>query len=290
MRIPEILSVPKVTFSFEFFPPKTEEGERTLFEETIPQLKKLNPAFVSVTYGAGGSTRNQTLRIVKRIKQDFGIEAMAHLTCVGSTQDMIGEILAEAQSIGVENILALRGDPPKGETEFKPTAGGFSHSIDLVHYIRARGHFAIGASGYPEGHIECKDKRLDRDRTAAKVKAGAQFLVTQLFYDADAFLEFQDYLRNKHQITVPIIPGILPFLGAEQVKRFTALCGANIPETLLNRINSCTSEDAVRDLGVQVCTEICEKLLKHGTKAFHIYSLNRVYSTEKLLANLKNAS
>lgn len=289
MRIPDLLSRQQVTYSFEFFPPKTEEGEKTLFEETIPQLKRLQPAFCSVTYGAGGSTRNQTLRIASRIKREFGIEAMAHLTCVGSTREMIKDVLAEAREVGLKNILALRGDPPKGETEFKPTEGGFSHSIDLVRYIREHGDFAIGVSGYPEGHVECKDKHLDWDRTAAKMGAGAQFLVTQLFYDTDAFLEFQDYLRTRHHITVPIIPGILPFLGAEQVKRFTALCGAKIPAELLKRIDGCSNDEAVRELGIEVCTEICQKLLKQGTRAFHIYSLNRVYSTEKLIKNLQNA-
>jgi methylenetetrahydrofolate reductase (NADPH) len=286
MRITDLLNTNKVTFSLEFFPPKTEEGERVLFEETIPKLKSLNPTFTSVTYGAGGSTRNQTLRIVNRIKKEFGIEAMPHLTCVGSTREMIGEVLEEARGMGVENILALRGDPPKGETEFKPTAGGFTHSLDLIEYIKEKKHFAIGASGYPEGHIECSDKILDWDRTAAKINAGAQFLITQLFYDVDAFLTFQDYLRTKHKVTVPIIPGILPFLGAEQVKRFTAMCGAKIPSAILQKIDACKTDEEVGNVGVDICTDICSKLIKHGTKAIHIYSLNRVPSSEQLVKNL----
>ncbi|MFM7096195.1 MAG: methylenetetrahydrofolate reductase [NAD(P)H] [Gemmataceae bacterium] len=286
MRITDLLKTNKVTFSLEFFPPKTEEGERTLFEETIPKLKRLNPTFSSVTYGAGGSTRSQTLRIVNRIKKEFSIEAMPHLTCVGSTREMIGEVLEEARGMGVENILALRGDPPKGETEFKATEGGFTHSLNLIEYIREKKHFAIGASGYPEGHIECTDKVLDWDRTAAKVKAGAQFLITQLFYDVDAFLSFQDYLRTKHKVDVPIIPGVLPFLGAEQVKRFTGLCGAKIPTALLQKIDACKTDEEVRSVGVEVCTDICSRLIKHGTKSIHIYSLNRVPSSEQLVRNL----
>jgi methylenetetrahydrofolate reductase (NADPH) len=286
MRITDLLNTNKVTFSLEFFPPKTEEGERVLFEETIPKLKSLNPTFTSVTYGAGGSTRNQTLRIVNRIKKEFNIEAMPHLTCVGSTREMIGEVLEEARGMGVENVLALRGDPPKGETEFKATEGGFTHSLDLIEYIKEKNHFAIGASGYPEGHIECTDKILDWDRTAAKIKAGAQFLVTQLFYDVDAFLTFQDYLRTKHKVNVPIIPGILPFLGAEQVKRFTAMCGAKIPPAILQKIDACKTDEEVRKVGVEVCTDICSHLIKHGTKAIHIYSLNRVPSSEQLVKNL----
>ncbi|MEY4612723.1 MAG: methylenetetrahydrofolate reductase [Planctomycetota bacterium] len=286
MRITDLLKTNKVTFSLEFFPPKTEEGERTLFEETIPKLKRLNPTFSSVTYGAGGSTRSQTLRIVNRIKKEFSIEAMPHLTCVGSTREMIGEVLEEARGMGVENILALRGDPPKGETEFKATEGGFTHSLNLIEYIREKKHFAIGASGYPEGHIECTDKVLDWDRTAAKVKAGAQFLITQLFYDVDAFLSFQDYLRTKHKVDVPIIPGVLPFLGAEQVKRFTGLCGAKIPTAILQKIDACKTDEEVRSVGVEVCTDICSRLIKHGTKSIHIYSLNRVPSSEQLVRNL----
>lgn len=286
MRITDLLKTNKVTFSLEFFPPKTEEGERTLFEETIPKLKRLNPTFSSVTYGAGGSTRSQTLRIVNRIKKEFSIEAMPHLTCVGSTREMIGEVLEEARRMGVENILALRGDPPKGETEFKATEGGFTHSLNLIEYIREKKHFAIGASGYPEGHIECTDKVLDWDRTAAKVKAGAQFLITQLFYDVDAFLSFQDYLRTKHKVDVPIIPGVLPFLGAEQVKRFTGLCGAKIPTAILQKIDACKTDEEVRSVGVEVCTDICSRLIKHGTKSIHIYSLNRVPSSEQLVRNL----
>lgn len=286
MRITDLLKTNKVTFSLEFFPPKTEEGERTLFEETIPKLKRLNPTFSSVTYGAGGSTRSQTLRIVNRIKKEFSIEAMPHLTCVGSTREMIGEVLEEARGMGVENILALRGDPPKGETEFKATEGGFTHSLNLIEYIREKKHFAIGASGYPEGHIECTDKVLDWDRTAAKVKAGAQFLITQLFYDVDAFLSFQDYLRTKHKVNVPIIPGVLPFLGAEQVKRFTGLCGAKIPTAILQKIDACKTDEEVRSVGVEVCTDICSRLIKHGTKSIHIYSLNRVPSSEQLVRNL----
>ena len=286
MRITDLLKTNKVTFSLEFFPPKTEEGERTLFEETIPKLKRLNPTFSSVTYGAGGSTRSQTLRIVNRIRKEFSIEAMPHLTCVGSTREMIGEVLEEARGMGVENILALRGDPPKGETEFKATEGGFTHSLNLIEYIREKKHFAIGASGYPEGHIECTDKVLDWDRTAAKVKAGAQFLITQLFYDVDAFLSFQDYLRTKHKVDVPIIPGVLPFLGAEQVKRFTGLCGAKIPTAILQKIDACKTDEEVRSVGVEVCTDICSRLIKHGTKSIHIYSLNRVPSSEQLVRNL----
>ena len=214
MRIPELYACSQPTISFEFFPPKTDEAEATLFRETVPALKRLGPSFISVTYGAGGGTRDRTLRMVHRLRREFGIELMAHLTCVGSTRDMLGAVLEEAHGLGIENILALRGDPPRGQTSFQPVAGGFRYAVDLIRFVKSQNSFAVGAAGYPEGHIECQDKCLDWDRTVAKVEAGAEFVITQLFYDARDFLEFEDYLRNRRGVKVPIVPGILPFLSA----------------------------------------------------------------------------
>ncbi len=291
MGIPELYAQPDLTLSFEFFPPKTLEAEETLFRETVPALQRLAPSFCSVTYGAGGGTRDSTLRIVHRLRRDFGLEAMSHLTCSGSTREMLASVLEEAEALGIENILALRGDPPRGQTNFEPTAGGFAHAVDLVRFIKDHYDFHIGAAGYPEGHIECPDRRLDWDRTVAKVDAGAAFIVTQLFYDADHFLAFEDYLRHKRGVRVPIIPGILPFLGAEQVKRFTALCGARLPDALRRRIEAHAHDDeSVRRLGVEVCSEICDRLIRHGVPGIHIYSLNRATSTTELLHNLGRAN
>ncbi|MBV9125853.1 MAG: methylenetetrahydrofolate reductase [NAD(P)H] [Planctomycetes bacterium] len=287
MRIPELYAQTEPTISLELFPPKTDEAEQALFRETIPTLKDLKPAFMSVTYGAGGSTRDRTLRMVQRLRQEFGIEAMAHLTCVGSTRDMLAAVLDEAQGLGIENILALRGDPPRGETEFKPVPGGFAYATELVGFVRKWGGFAIGAAGYPEGHQECSNKHLDWDRTAAKVEAGAEFIITQLFYDARDFLDFEDYLRHKRGVRVPIIPGVLPFLSTEQIKRFTRLCGAKLPEDLCRRLEAYgQDEESVRRLGVEVCTEICRELLDHGVAGLHLYSLNRVASCAEILSNL----
>jgi methylenetetrahydrofolate reductase (NADPH) len=276
-----------VTISLELFPPKSDEAEETLFRDTLPALRRLNPSFFSVTYGAGGGTRNRTLRMTHRIRRDLGTEAMAHLTCVGSTQDHLAEVLEEAQGLGIENLLALRGDPPRGEKAFSPVPGGLRYAIDLLRLIRSRGGFAVGVAGYPEGHVECPDKRLDWDRTAAKVELGAEFVITQLFYHADAFLEFADYLRNRRGVRVPIIPGVLPFLSAEQVKRFTALCGARLPEDVTIRLERYAGdEEAVRRLGVEVCTDLCRRLLEHGVHGLHLYCLNRVASCAELLQNL----
>jgi methylenetetrahydrofolate reductase (NADPH) len=287
LRIPQLYARKTPTISFEFFPPKTAEAERDLFEKTVPALRKLGPSFVSVTYGAGGSTRAATLRIVGRLKREFDLEAMAHLTCVGSTRDDLAGVLDEAEVAGIENVLALRGDPPKGQTEFKAVAGGFSHAVDLVRLVKSRGKFAVGVAGYPEGHVECKDKQLDWDRTADKVAAGGEFVITQLFYDAADFLAFEDHLRNKRGVTAPIVPGILPFLSAEQIRRFTSLCGAKLPEAVRTRLDQLAGDDeAVRKYGVEVCTELSSKLLAHGVPGIHYYALNRSASVTEIMTNL----
>ncbi len=287
MAIPDLYAQAQPTISFEFFPPKTDEAEEALFRETVPALKRLGPAFISVTYGAGGGTRDRTLRMVDRLRREFGIESMAHLTCVGSTREMLAAVLDEAHDRGIENILALRGDPPKGQTTFQAVEGGFAHAVDLVRFVKARNGFHVGAACYPEGHVECKDKRLDWDRTVAKVEAGAEFLLSQLFYDANDFLEFEDYMRNRRGVKVPIIPGILPFLSTEQIKRFTSLCGSRLPEDLRRRLEAnAHDEEAVRQIGVEICTDIARQLLDHGVPGLHIYCLNRVPSAAEIIHNL----
>src|SRR5438552_13682929 len=209
--------------SFEFFPPKTPEGDRALLEKTIPALKQLQPDFCSVTYGAGGSTRDKTLMIVDRIQREHRITAMAHLTCVNSTKEQLGEVLVEAKCLGIKNILALRGDPPGGNGEFKKTEGGFEFSHELVTFVRQTGDFSIGTAGFPEGHIACTDgKYVDWQRLKAKVDAGADFILTQLFFDNADFFEFWEHVRNKLGVTVPITPGVIPILSAAQIQRFTA--------------------------------------------------------------------
>ncbi len=286
MRIPEMYDRPEPAISFEFFPPKNDEAEEALFRDTVPGLQRLRPAFISVTYGAGGGTRERSFRIVERLRQRHGIEAMAHLTCVGATRADSTAILDEAEALGIENILALRGDPPKGQAEFRPTEGGFSYAVDLVRFVKARGCFSVGAAGYPEGHVECPDKLLDWDRSALKVEAGAEFLITQLFYGIDDFLAYEDYLRNKRHVRAPIVPGILPFLNAEQIKRFSRLCGAKLPDPVVRRMETLGDDESVRQLGVEVCTELCRRLLDHGVPGIHFYCLNRVASCAEVVRNL----
>jgi methylenetetrahydrofolate reductase (NADPH) len=274
--------------SFEFFPPKTSEGERNLLENTLPELRKLRPDFCSVTYGAGGSTRDKTLAIVDRIQREHGLTAMAHLTCVNATREQIGDVLEQARALGIRNILALRGDPPAGEGEFRRTEGGFEFSHELVSYINARGGFCVGTAGFPEGHIACKEgKRVDWQRLKAKIDCGADFVLTQLFFDNADFFEFRDYVVKYLGVSVPICPGVLPILGAAQVKRFTALCGARLPESLLQRLDQLGDNDAAAaEFGIEYASRQCAELLRGGVPGIHFYTLNKPASTTRILHNL----
>ncbi|HZZ79259.1 MAG TPA: methylenetetrahydrofolate reductase [NAD(P)H] [Gemmataceae bacterium] len=286
LRIRDLYESPKPVISFEFFPPKNEAAIETLFAETVPALKSLNPAFISVTYGAGGSTRGTTTSVVQRIREKHGIESMPHLTCVGSTKEMLGNFLDEVIKLGFENVLALRGDPPKDQATFQATEGGFANATDLIRFIRSHSKIGIGAACYPEGHVEARFKHQDWDFAADKVEAGAEFLITQLFYDWSDFLDMEDYLRNKRNVKVPIVPGILPFLNASQIKRFTSLCGSKLPLAIRSKIEKYADDDeSVRKLGVEVCTEICAKLMNR-VAGFHFYCLNRATSSAEVLRNL----
>jgi methylenetetrahydrofolate reductase (NADPH) len=286
LRIRDLYDRPNPTISFEFFPPKNTDAEAVLFADTVPGLKALHPAFISVTYGAGGSTRDTTTRIVQRLRDQHGIESMPHLTCVGSTQEMLGHFLDEILKLGFENVLALRGDPPKDQATFQAVEGGFSYATDLIRFIRGRTDIGIGAACYPEGHVETRFKHRDWDIAAEKVEAGAEYLITQLFYDWSDFLDMEDYLRNKRNVKVPIIPGILPFLNAAQIKRFTSLCGSKLPTPIRAKIEQFAHDDeSVRQLGVEVCTELCAKLMNR-VAGFHFYCLNRVPSSTEVLRNL----
>ncbi len=287
MRIRALYDRSQPTVSFEFFPPKSAEAEAALFRDTVPGLKALGASFISVTYGAGGGTRETTFRIVHRLRREYGVEAMAHLTCVGSTREVLAKEIDEAEALGLDNILALRGDPPKGQTEFHAVEGGFRYAVDLIRFIKERSRFCLGAAAYPEGHVECSLKHADWDRAAAKVEAGAEFLITQLFYDPSDFLDMEDYLRNKRGVKVPIIPGILPFLNTDQIKRFTLLCGSKIPGPLRLRLEKhAADEEAVRKIGVETCTDIARRLLDHGVKGLHFYCLNRTLSVTGIMHNL----
>jgi methylenetetrahydrofolate reductase (NADPH) len=287
LKIRDLFALPGTNISFEFFPPPDEAAEDALFRDVVPALRELKPRFFSVTYGAGGGTRTTTLRVVNRIKRDFGVEAMAHLTCVGSTKEMLADVLHEAIGLGIDNILCLRGDPPKGEKKFTATEGGFANAVDLIRFVKSQANVGIGAACYPEGHIECPDRQLDWDRAAAKVEAGADFLISQLFYDVGPFFEMEDYLRRKRGVKVPILAGILPILNTAQIKRFTNLCGAKMPPALMSKLEAHASDnEAVRKIGVENATEMCRELLDRGVAGIHFYCLNRVPSPREVIQNL----
>ena len=277
--------------SFEFFPPKTDEGDRNLLEKTIPALLRLKPDYCSVTYGAGGSTRDKTLMIVDRIQREHGLTAMSHLTCVNATKEELRAVIEQARTLGIRNILALRGDPPGGNGEFQKTPGGFEFSRELVAFLKELGGFSIGTAGFPEGHIACTEGReVDWDRLKAKIDAGADFVLTQLFFDNADFYRFRDHL-TKRGVTVPICPGIIPIMSASQIKRFTALCGSKLPTSLLAKLDTLgDSDEAATAYGIEYATAQCADLLKNGTPGIHFYTLNKPGSTTAIVKNLGLAS
>lgn len=287
MRISDLLAVPEPSFSFEFFPPRSEEGVRTLFD-TVSALRALEPSYVSITYGAGGSTRARTIELVQRIKKELHVEAMAHLTCVGSTRDEIARTLDQLRDGGIENVLCLRGDPPKGQASFVATEGGFRYARELTEFIRDGGWtFCTGTAGYPERHPECVDRYQDLLHLKAKVDAGAKFIVTQLFFDNSYYFEFVAQARRLG-ITVPIIPGIMPITNVEQIERFTSMCGASIPDRLRRELSlRRTDPDAALELGVAVAALQCADLLRNGAPGIHFYTLNKSSATRAILAALR---
>jgi methylenetetrahydrofolate reductase (NADPH) len=276
-------------FSFEFFPPRTDEGVASLFR-AVEALRPLGPAYVCVTYGAGGSTRARTVELVRRLKHETEVEAMAHVTCVGSSRDELAAVLDELAGIGVQNVMALRGDPPKGEATFTPHPDGFAHASDLVAFIRAqpkRWDFCLGAAAYPEGHLENRDLARDVAHLKLKVEAGADFLVTQLFFDNARYFQF---LERAHAagVTVPILPGIMPIQTVEQIERMTRMCGASLPRVLAAAMDVRREDpDAARELGLSFATLQCADLLRRGAPGIHFYTLNRSPSTRAILSALR---
>jgi methylenetetrahydrofolate reductase (NADPH) len=288
MRIEQMFEERRPVFSFEFFPPKTDDGQRTL-EGTLAELKEDQPEYVSVTYGAGGSTRERTVEITKWLKQDLGIEAMAHLSCVGESKERVAEILEELAAVGIENVLALRGDPPRGQEEWTPHPGGLHYSTELIELIRERFDFCVGAACFPEVHPEAPDLATDLRFAKQKVDAGASFLITQLFLDNELYFDFVDAARAAG-ITVPIIPGIMPITNYKQIKTITGMCGATLPDELERELNERADDgEAVAELGVAYATLQCSDLLARGAPGIHFYTLNRSPATRAILAALRAA-
>ncbi len=289
MRIDELLqSADRPVFSFEFFPPKTPEGEANL-QQALAALKPLGPDFVSVTYGAGGTTeqKRKTIDIVVGIKRDFGLEAMAHFTCVGATTEELRATLGEMRDAGIDNVLALRGDPPIGQSEWTATEGGLSYSRELIEMIRTEFEFAIGAACFPETHIHASSPEDDLRYLGEKVDAGARFLITQLFFD-NAF--YWDFVRRARELGIdaPIIPGIMPITNVGQIKKITELCGSVLSPQLVAELDARADDpEAVAEFGVAYATLQCADLLEHGAPGIHFYTLNRSPATRAILSALK---
>jgi methylenetetrahydrofolate reductase (NADPH) len=287
MRIDDIIAAGgDPVFSFEFFPPKTVEGERNLFD-ALEALRPLDPAFVSVTWGAGGSTRERTLGIVSRIRENHGLEAMAHFTCVGATREDLHEDLRKMRDAGLSNVLTLRGDPPKGQDRFVATEGGLSYASELTELAAGAYDFCLVGACYPEVHPEAPDLATDLANLRVKVDAGVRVLVTQLFFDNDVYYRFVEAAREAG-IDVPIVPGIMPITNTASIKRFTSMCGASIPPALRDALDQRGDDaEAVAELGVSYATLQCAELLASGAPGIHFYTLNRSPATRAILSALR---
>lgn len=287
MKIRTRLNPSRPCFSFEFFPPKTPAGEAQLWQ-TLEELRSLEPGFVSVTYGAGGSTRDRTVELVSHIKERTGIEAMAHLTCVGHTREELASVLERLAAARVENVLALRGDAPQGTANFTPAEGGFRYASELVSYIRERDlGFCVGCAGYPEGHPETASRQADLEHLKRKVDEGSDFVITQLFFDNAFYFDFVERARRQG-INAPIVPGIMPITNYEQVQRFVRMCGATVPMRLQLQLERLKDDhEAVMQLGVAHATVQCMELLARGVPGIHFYTLNKSPATRMIVSALQ---
>ena len=288
MRISEIFKAKRPVFSFEFFPPKTDKGAANLMN-TVADLKAVHaPDFVSVTYGAGGSTRERTLGLVADIQNELGITAMAHHTCVAATPDQILDNMTRLARSGIQNILALRGDPPQGEEQFVAAEDGFSHATELISFLADKGfEFDVGAACYPESHLESPNPEDDLRWTKRKVELGARFLISQIFFDNDHYFEYCARARAAG-IDVPIVPGIMPISNVAQIERFTKMCGASLPEDLLVRLRRVKEDPAlVMATGIEQAITQCRGLLRGGAPGIHFYTLNKSHATRCVLAAVR---
>jgi methylenetetrahydrofolate reductase (NADPH) len=289
MKIRDLFPSQSQTFSFEFFPPKTPQDMEELFTRAR-ELQPLGPSFISVTYGAGGTTRRNTIDLVCRFQEELGLVAMAHLTCVGHSQAELREILTELRTRGIDNIMCLRGDPPRGQSNFVPAPDGLSYGAELVTLARSLGDFCIGVAGYPEAHPESADKQRDLEHLQAKVACGADFVTTQLFFDHRDYFDFCERAR-RIGITTRLIPGIMPITNYRQIVRFATMCGATIPSELHRRLEPVADDpQAVLEIGVEWAWRQCEALLAGGAPGIHFYTLNRSLATQRIFARLKESS
>jgi methylenetetrahydrofolate reductase (NADPH) len=285
-RIIDLLDGDEPTFSFEFFPPRTPEGEAN-FERALRELAPMEPSFVSVTYGAGGTTREKTVETVRAIKDEHGLEAMAHFTCVGATTDELRVTLEEIREAGIENVLALRGDPPRGQEQWTASEGGLEYSHQLVGLLREDYDFSIAAACFPETHIHAASPEDDLRYLKEKVDAGVDYLITQLFFDNELYFDFVERARGIG-IDVPIIPGVMPITGYGQIAKITTMCGATMPEHVLGELDARQDDpEAVAEFGVAYATMQCADLLAKGAPGIHFCTLNRSPATRAILSSLR---
>jgi len=284
--IPRMLEQEGTSYSFEFFPPKDDAGEQTLWE-AIRHLERIRPTFVSVTYGAGGSTRERTVRVTGRIARETTLTPMAHLTCVGSSVADLRQVVGEYAGAGIRNVLALRGDPPGGPgTSWTPHPEGLNHADELVALVRSLGNFTVGVAAFPDGHPESSSLDQDADVLVRKADAGAEFAVTQFVFDADSYVRLRDRVVARGR-QLPIIPGLMPVTSFAQVRRMAKMSGTPLPASVVARLEVVADDpDAVREVGVQIATELSQRLLAEGAPGLHFYTMNRSPATLKVYANL----
>ena len=288
MKFAELYKTGSTAISFELFPPRTEKTLADL-EERLPKLIALGPSLMTVTYGALGSTQGRTLEITSKIKNEYGMECAHHLTCVGSSREEIGLILDDIRKHNIENIVALRGDPPRGETEFTPPKDGYSHGNQLVEHINRYGGFGIAVAGYPEKHLEAPDFETDLGNLKRKMESGADVIITQLYYDNRNFYDFVERCRAIG-IQQPIIPGLMPILNMEQIKRITSICGATIPTELLRQLEDAgDDEERVVEIGITHTANQALDLLQHGVMGIHFYVLNRHFHIAEIMERIRPA-
>ena len=285
MSLSQLFATKRVV-SFELFPPKTPKGEKSLYSN-VEKLTKFNPDFITCTYGAGGSTQEKTLEIIGKVKEKFNVPVASHLTLVGSSVDDLRNYMDKAKSQSVDYIVALRGDPPKGETEFKQAEGGLRYANELVDLIRAEfNDFGVLVAGYPEKHVEAPSMEVDLENLKRKVDAGADAIVTQLFYDNDDFFRFRDSCE-KIGIKVPVVPGLLPVTSLKQIQRITSLCGAKLPQDFVDALSKNDSDEAQFEAGIAQAIAQTEGLIKQGVAGLHFYVLNRSNATSRILESVK---
>jgi len=285
LKISEMITRKRPLLSFEFFPPKTSESENVL-HETVEALRRFNPDFVSVTYGAGGTTRDRTLHWTLDIRDRYGLDVMMHLTCIASSREEIEEIVNSLKAAGITNILALRGDPP-GDIPPGEVKSDFGYAVELVEYLHAHNGFSIGVAGYPEGHLEAPSLAQDIEYLKKKIDAGAEFIISQVFFDNRYFFDFVEKAAAAG-IDVPIIPGIMPIINIGQVQRFTSMCGATVPARLVRRMEGKNASDTL-EVGVEYAVRQCAELLGAGARGLHFYTLNRNQSTGMILDRIGDA-